>query len=174
MYSHISSNSVNPFFSQNLIIWKREVRNFTTIFVKITFLCALRHTAAHRHFSSSQSSFSDKISLQNVQVYEFLQFQAEETKTRLQNLTTLTNLEYFSARPPRGFGDSGLTCLALMQLVTTPPERPAIMKVVYKCAKFNLFFCINILITNTPFAVHNEKIRIHLCELTTNSAKMHS
>ena len=26
----------------------------------------------------------------------------------------------------------------------------------------------------TPFAVHYEKIRIHLCELTTNSAKMHS
>ena len=27
---------------------------------------------------------------------------------------------------------------------------------------------------NTPFAVHYEKIRIHLRELTTNSAKMHS
>ena len=27
---------------------------------------------------------------------------------------------------------------------------------------------------STPFAVHYEKIRIHLCELTTNSAKMHS
>ena len=27
---------------------------------------------------------------------------------------------------------------------------------------------------NTPFAIHYEKIRIHLCELTTNSANMHS
>ena len=27
---------------------------------------------------------------------------------------------------------------------------------------------------NTPFAVHYEKIRIHLRELTTNSAKIHS
>ena len=26
----------------------------------------------------------------------------------------------------------------------------------------------------TPFAVHYEEIRIHLCELTTNSTKMHS
>ena len=26
----------------------------------------------------------------------------------------------------------------------------------------------------TPFAVYYEKIRIHLCELTTNSAKVHS
>ena len=32
----------------------------------------------------------------------------------------------------------------------------------------------NCLLTLTPFAVHYEKIRIHLCELTTNSAKMHS
>ena len=31
-------------------------------------------------------------------------------------------------------------------------------------------YCIRI----TPFAVHDEKIRIHLCELTTNSAKLHS
>ena len=27
---------------------------------------------------------------------------------------------------------------------------------------------------NTPFAVHYEKIRIHLCETATNSAKIHS
>ena len=27
---------------------------------------------------------------------------------------------------------------------------------------------------NTPFAVHYEKIRIHLRELSTNSAKIHS
>ncbi|XP_015759735.1 PREDICTED: uncharacterized protein LOC107339006 [Acropora digitifera] len=55
-------------------LWKRclcslgqkclcEVRNFTPIFVKITILCALRHTAARRHCSSSKSSFSDKIPL---------------------------------------------------------------------------------------------------------------
>ena len=30
------------------------------------------------------------------------------------------------------------------------------------------------LANTTPFAVHYEKIRIHLRELTTNSAKMHS
>ena len=35
------------------------------------------------------------------------------------------------------FGDkySGLTCLALMWFVTTPPERSAIMKVVYRVAE---------------------------------------
>ena len=33
---------------------------------------------------------------------------------------------------------------------------------------------LNMLYNSTPFAVHYEKIRIHLCELTTNSAKMHS
>ena len=27
---------------------------------------------------------------------------------------------------------------------------------------------------NTPFAVHYEKTRIHLCETATNSAKIHS
>ena len=50
---------------------------------------------------------------------EFLLFQAEETKTWLQNLTTLTNLEYFSTRPLRRFASE------------IPPERSAIMKVVY-------------------------------------------
>ena len=32
----------------------------------------------------------------------------------------------------------------------------------------------NFLKKTTPFAVHYEKIRIHLCEMTTNSVKIHS
>lgn len=109
--------------------------NFISIFVQITLLCAFRHAAARRHFTSDQRLLSDKCPLQIVKVYGIYTFTRQRNKNKATQFGKPnkygTHSHVFPHDRSFEYKYNGLTCLALMRLVTTPPERSAITKVVY-------------------------------------------